>query len=161
MRGWGTLRNVSNVLGILKKIVVTLTRDTVLVSKGLELAVGPAVEDPVLGAGPRVLGSVLSLIPRVLDLSNKRVLVGLGALLGLDALLLEVSRELVRVPVLVGRDGVVLPVLLDQVLEVLAVGRGGVRDIVVREPALELGLMPLVVCCISTVNAMILQDGGE
>jgi hypothetical protein len=121
------------------------TRDTVLVSKGLELAVSPAVEDPVLDVDVGVLSSVLSLIPRVLNLSKKGVLVGLGAFLSLNTLLLEVGRELVRIPVLVRGDSIAVPVLLDQVLEILAVGRGRVWDVVVRQPTLELSLMPLVV----------------
>lgn len=40
-----------------------------------------------------------------------------------------------------------LPVGLDESLEVLAISRSWIWDIVVREPALELSLMPLVVCC--------------
>lgn len=119
-----------------------------LVGKRLQLAVGPAVEDPVLGAGPSGLCLVLSLIPRVLDLGQKGILAGLGTLLGLNALLLQISAQLIRVPVLVGRDGVALPVLLDQTLEILAIGGRRVGDIVIREPALELRLVPLVVYCL-------------
>ena len=37
--------------------------------------------------------------------------------------------------------------VLHQVFQILAVGGGGVGDIVVRQPALQLGLVPLVVCC--------------
>lgn len=119
-----------------------------LVGKSLKLAVRPAIEDPILGGSPGGLSLVLRLVPRVLYLGDERIFAGLGTFLSLDTLLLQISTELVRIPVLVGRDSVVLPVLLEQVLEVLAVGGSRVRDVVVRQPALKLCLVPLVVCCI-------------
>lgn len=39
------------------------TRDAVLVGKGLELAVGPSVEYPLLDVGPALLGLVTGLVP--------------------------------------------------------------------------------------------------
>jgi len=76
------------------------------VAKGLELAVSPGVEDPILDIAPSALSLVFSRVPNVLDLLHEGVLVGLGGLLGLDTLLLEVVVELVGVPALVGRDDV-------------------------------------------------------
>lgn len=116
-----------------------------LVSKGLELAVSPAVKDPVLGTAPGSLCSILSLIPSTLNLGQQGVLGRFSALLGLNALLLQVRRQLVIVPVLVRGDSIVLPVLLDEVCEVLAIRWGGVRHVVIRQPTLQLGLVPLVV----------------
>lgn len=40
-----------------------------------------------------------------------------------------------------------MPVGLDQVFEILAVSGGGVWDVVVGEPALELGFVPFVIGC--------------
>lgn len=116
-----------------------------LVSEGLELAVGPGIKNPILGTSQGSLSLVLGIVPCVLDLSEERILGGLGALLGLDALRLQIRGQLSRVPLLVRRDSVILPVILDEALKILAVRRSRVGDIVVREPSLELGLMPLVV----------------
>jgi hypothetical protein len=119
----------------------------VLVGKGLELAVGPGVEDPLLDVGPALLGLVASLVPRGRDLVDKRILVGLGALLGLDTLGAQPRLQVLDGPGVVGLDNVVIPILLNQRLEVLAVGRSGVGDVVVGQPGLELGFVPLVVGC--------------
>lgn len=62
-----------------------------MVAESLELAVGPAVEHPVLGAEPSVLGLVLGLVPQTLDLREERILGSSGTVLGLDALLLQVG----------------------------------------------------------------------
>lgn len=88
-----------------------------------------------------------SLMPVRLDLADKAVLVLLSALLDLLARACDVVLELLGVPSVVGLGNLVVPVVLDKVDEVLAVGRGGIGDIVVREPSLQLGLMPLVVSC--------------
>lgn len=52
-------------------------------------------------------------------------------------------------------DNIGFPVVLDEVLKILAVSRGGVRNIVVGEPSLKLGLVPLVVDCegLAVVNS--------
>jgi hypothetical protein len=119
----------------------------VLVGEGLELAVGPSVEDPLLDVGPALLGLVTGLVPRGRNLADERILVGLSALLGLDTLGAQPGLQVLDGPRVVGLDDVVIPVLLDQRLEVLAVGRSGVGDVVVGQPRLELGLVPLVVGC--------------
>ena len=116
-----------------------------VIAERLELAVSPAVEDPVLGAQPSVLGLVLRLIPESLDLVDERVFGGSGAVLGLDTLLLEIVVQLLRVPAAVGGDSIGVPVAMDELLEVLPVSRCGVGDAVVREPALQLGLVPFIV----------------
>lgn len=77
---------------------------------------------------------------------NKTVLVLLGALLDLLALRCDVALQLVGVPLVVWLYNIVLPVLLNQILQVLAVCRCWVWDVVVREPTLELSLVPLVIC---------------
>jgi len=69
-------------------------RDAVVIAEGLELAVGPAVKNPVLGAEPGILSLVLRLVPQTLDLVDERVLGSSGAVLGVDALLLEVGVQL-------------------------------------------------------------------
>lgn len=118
-----------------------------VVAESLELALGPGVEDPVLDGDPGGLRLILGLVPGTLHLGNESILVLLGRLLGLDALLLQVGAELVSIPRVVRRDDVGVPVLLDELLEILAVGRSGVGNVMVRKPALKLGLMPLVVRC--------------
>lgn len=124
-----------------------LTRNVVLVTESLEGAISPGIKDPVLGVAQGTLGLVFGLVPAGRDLGDKRVL-GLGSgLLGLNAAGFEVGREAVSVPVLVGRHGVGIPVLLDDLLEILAVSGGGVWDVVVRQPSLQLRLVPLVVGC--------------
>ena len=42
-------------------------------------------------------------------------------------------------------DDVGLPIILDEILKVFAIRCLGMRDVVIREPALKLGLMPFVV----------------
>lgn len=118
-----------------------------VVAKSLELAVSPGVKDPVLGVEPGILSLVLRLVPETFDLVDQGVLGSSGALLRLGTLLLEVVVQLVRVPATVRSDGIAVPVALDQLLEVLAVSRCGVRNIVVREPALKLRLVPFIVGC--------------
>jgi len=54
--------------------------------------------------------------------------------------------ELVDIPAVVRLGDIVIPVGLDKVLQVLAVRSGREGDVVVREPALQLGLVPFVVC---------------
>lgn len=49
------------------------------------------------------------------------------------------------VPVLVRRDDVVIPVVADGLLEEGAIGGSRVGNVVVRQPPLELSLVPLVV----------------
>lgn len=105
------------------------------------------VEDPVLNAFVSIGGLRLGLGPRALDLSNEAVLVLLGALLELLALGREVLAQLGSLPRVVGLNNVGFPVVLDEVLKVLAVSRSGVWDVVVAEPSLKLGLVPLVVDC--------------
>lgn len=122
-----------------------LTRNSVMIAKGLELALCPGVENPILDVEVGILGLVLSLVPRSCNLGDECVLARLCRVLDIDTLLLQIARQLVVVPVLVGADGIVFPVGLDEFLKILAVGRGGVGDVMVGEPALELGLMPLVV----------------
>lgn len=158
MRGWGTVRKsvseeAPNMTGIFE--ATGPTRNIVLVAESLELALGPRVQDPVLDVEVGILSLVTSLVPFALNLRDQRVLVGLGGGLGLDALSLQILLQGVCVPRVVGRDDVVVPVVLDQLLEVLAVGGSGVGDIVVGKPALELGLVPLVVGCVVPCYAMI------
>lgn len=71
--------------------VARRTWDAILVAKGLELAVGPSVENPFLDAGPSVVGSVLSLVPVGLDLGDEAVLSLAGLCAGVLALGLEVG----------------------------------------------------------------------
>lgn len=123
------------------------TRNTVMITESLELAIGPSIEDPILDARPRRLALVLSLVPNVLHLLDQRVLAGGGRILGLNALELQVLLKLGGVPAAVGGDDIGIPVLLDELLQLLAVGGRGIRHVVVRKPSLQLGLMPLVVCC--------------
>lgn len=115
------------------------------VAESFELALGPGVHNPVLHASPCRLGLLLSLVPVGLDLRDEGLRACLGGLLGLDTLLPKIVAESLGVPLGVRTDNVGIPVLLDKLLEVLPIGRSWVRDIVVREPTLEFGLMPLVV----------------
>jgi len=137
------------------------TWNAVAVAESLELTVGPAVEHPVFGANPGVVGLVFRLVPETLNLVDERILGGSGAILGLDALLLQVMVQLLRVPATVGSDGIAIPVALDQLLEVLAVSRCGVRDAVVREPALKLSLMPSIVSCASDDSQLASSQAGR
>lgn len=93
----------------------------------------------------RIRRLILTLMPVPLHLTEQALLILLGPLLDLLALRRQVVLQTLRVPGAVGLDDVVLPVVLDQVLEVLAVGGRGVGDVVVREPALQLRLVPFVV----------------
>jgi len=86
-------------------------------------------------------------MPRFLNLAEERILVLLSALLDLLALRLEVRLQTLGVPRVVGLSDVVFPAVLDEVLQVLAVGRGGVWDVVIRQPPLQLSLVPFVVRC--------------
>ena len=115
--------------------------DVVLVAEGLELAVGPGVEDPALDVAPGLLRLVLGLVPRVLDLGDEALL----RVVDIAANGLEVVAQVGGVPVLVGGHDVAVPVLADQGLEVAARGGRRVGDVVVGEPALELSLVPFVV----------------
>ncbi len=117
------------------------------IGKGLQVTIRPSIQDPVLNVGPCGLTLVLSFIPAGLDLRKKGVSVRLGGILGLDALGLQIGLQLVGIPCFVRSDRILIPVLLDQILEILSIGGCGVRDIMIREPSLELGLMPLVVSC--------------
>ncbi|KAG9938486.1 hypothetical protein KCV05_g189, partial [Aureobasidium melanogenum] len=105
-----------------------------------------------------VRGLVGSLTPVRLDLADEAVLVLLSTLLDLLARACDVVLELLGVPSVVGLSNLVVPVVLDQINEVLAVGRGRVGNIVVREPSLQLGLMPLVLqqalLILSTTNIL-------
>jgi len=86
-----------------------------------------------------------SVFPGALHLLDKSILVAFGALFDLGTLIDEVLLEAVEIPVRVGRLHSRLPVVLHKVLEIFAISRSRVWDIVVGEPALELGLVPLVV----------------
>ena len=116
-----------------------------VVAKGLELTLGPGVQDPILNTVVGILSLVLGLVPGLLDLGDQGVLVCLSRVLDLDTLLLEVAAQLLSIPLLVGTDCIGFPILLDDLLEILAVCGSGIRDVVIGEPALELGLMPFVI----------------
>lgn len=156
LRGWGTVKLSENIILWGSISEARLTWDAMVVKEGLELAVGPGVQNPVPDTGVGILGLVLGLVPNILDLGNQGVLVCLGGILNLDTLLLEVAIQLVCVPLLVRADGVVLPILLDQLLEILAVGGSGISNVVVGEPALELSLVPLVVSWLIHVSALVI-----
>lgn len=66
---------------------------------------------------------------------------------GVVALGLQVAAELGDGPGRVGGRDVGVPVLVDEGLEVGAGRGGGVGDVVVCEPAIELGFVPFVVGC--------------
>jgi hypothetical protein len=103
------------------------------------------VEDPVLDATIGLVRRILGLGPVHLDLLSEALGVLLGALLRLVALGGEVVLEALGIPAAVGRDDLVVPVVADRLLEALAVRGRWVRDAVVRQPALKLRLVPLVV----------------
>lgn len=117
------------------------------------------VEDPALSVAVSLVGLLGSLMPGILHLGDEAVLVLLGTLLDLLASGGEVVLKLSGVPVVVWLDDVVLPVVLDELGQVLTVGRSRIGDVVVGEPALELGLMPLVVSC-STSSSVRMCCGG-
>lgn len=90
------------------------------------------VKDPILNARPRVLGLVLSLVPILLNLSDKALGVICGSVLGLDTLLLQVCAELSGVPVTIWLGNLGLPVVLDSGLKLGTIIRSWVWDIVIR-----------------------------
>lgn len=104
------------------------------------------VEDPALNLGPSLVALVGSLGPVALDLLQEAVLALLSALLDLVAFGHNVVLELVGVPLAVWLDHVVVPVLLHKVLKILAVRSSWVWNVVIREPTLELSLVPFVIC---------------
>lgn len=148
-------------------------RNAMAIKESLELRVGPAaielerqqgtpgeqpdlrIEDPVLDVVVGTRRLILGFVPVRLHRRNQAVLVLLGTLLGLLALGAQVGLELLRVPAVVGLGDLGVPVVLDKVLQILAIGGGGIGDVVVREPALELGLMPLVVGCGQEVRGVL------
>jgi hypothetical protein len=71
----------------------------------------------------------------------------LSALLGLLALDSQVVGERLGIPARVRADNLVVPVVGNRLLERLAVRRARVGNAMVREPALKLRLVPLVVYC--------------
>jgi hypothetical protein len=79
-------------------------------------------------------------------LLNERLFVLFGTLLHLLSLGSDVLLKLIGVPAIVGCDDLVIPVLLDEVFQVLAVCRSWIWNVVVRQPPLELCLVPFVVC---------------
>lgn len=99
-------------------------------------------------------------MPGILHLGDEAVLVLLGTLLNLLAGRGQVVLKLGSVPVVVRLDDMILPVVLDELGQVLAVGRGRVGDVVVGEPALELGLMPLVVSCSASPSVRMCCGGA-
>ena len=98
-------------------------------------------------------------MPAVLNLSEQTVGVLLGALLYFLALRLQIARKTVGVPLVVWLCNVIFPVVLDEVLKIFAIRRCRIRDVVVREPSLELSLVPFVVCCTGSVSVR-LRSGG-
>ena len=54
--------------------------------------------------------------------------------------------ELSCIPAVVWSDNLVIPIALNEALKVLAVSWSGVRNVVVRQPSLQLRLVPFVVC---------------
>ena len=98
-------------------------------------------------------------MPARLNLGKQAVGVLLGALLHLFALRLQVARKTVGVPLVVWLRNVVLPVVLDEVLKVFTIRRRRIRDVVIREPSLQLSLVPFVVCCTGSVSVR-LRSGG-
>ena len=105
------------------------------------------VEDPVLDVGVRILSDILSLVPVGLDGVDKRVLGCSSGGSSLLAALAQVSGELLGVPITVWRDDLGVPVLLNKFLEICAISWGWVGDIVIGQPSVEIGLVPLVVYC--------------
>ena len=99
----------------------------------------------MLDVAVRVVGAVRSALPVALHLGEEAVLVLLRALLHLVTLRRHPVGELVDIPAVVRLGDIVIPVGLHQVLQVLAVRGGREGDVVVREPALQLGLVPFVV----------------
>jgi len=103
------------------------------------------VEDVILDSAVSIRSLVTGGVPGGLHLLNQAVLVLLGALLDLLALRRKVRGQLVGVPGVVWTGNIVIPVLLYEVGQLLAVGSLWERNVVVRQPSLELGLVPLVV----------------
>ena len=90
---------------------------------------------------------IASLVPGALNLAEETICVLLRAFLDFFALRSEVVLKLVGIPLVVRLRDVVLPVVLNKVLEVFAVSRCWIRNVMIREPSLKLGFVPLVVCC--------------
>lgn len=122
-----------------------LTRNTLLITECLELAVGPGIEDPALGVRYGLASSFFGSVPVGLDALNQTFDGLVGTCLGILASGDKESAKLRGAPFAVGLDNVVVPIFLDEGLNVFSVRRLGVRDAVVREPPLELSLMPFVV----------------
>lgn len=122
-------------------------RNAMVVAESLELGLSPRVENPILDAGVGSLSLVVGLVPRTLDLLNKRVLVRSGGILDINAFLLEVGGQLGSIPVLVGSSNVVVPAAANELLQIPAVSGSWIGDIVVGQPSLKLSLVPLVVGC--------------
>lgn len=118
--------------------------DIMLVTESLELAIRPGVKNPLLNIGPRLLGIVLRLVPGSFDTVDERVLAGLGVLPDLLALGLKEGLELFGIPIVVWGDDLV-PVFRHEPFEILSVGACGVWDVVIGQPSIELGRIPLVV----------------
>jgi len=95
--------------------------------------------------------------PSRLDGADEGVLVDLGSLVCLLALGLEVVLKLGSVPLAVRSYDLLIPVLLDQALQVLAISRRRVGNVVVRQPALELSLVPFVVSYKLSVSSLFLN----
>lgn len=132
-----------------------LTWDPSLVAESLQLALSPSVENPILDTRPSSVGVLFGLVPVSADLLHQVVLGSLGLGLRLPAFGLEEGAQFSGIPAAVRGDDVVVPVLLHKGFQVLAVCGSGVRDGVVREPAFELGLMPLVVYCDDGLSVLI------
>lgn len=125
--------------------LVIFEMSVVLLGWGISLHTGPAIKDPMFNTVPSFLCLVFSLVPAALDLSDQAIFVVLCRFLNLETFLLNVRLELRGVPFVVWGDNVALPVLLDKIFEKFAVSRGWVGDVIIREPSLELGFVPVVV----------------
>lgn len=60
-----------------------------------------------------------------------------------------------------GIDHILLPVVLDQGFQIFAISCFRMRDVVVREPSLQLSLVPFVVCCPSVSCAVLVVTMGD
>lgn len=85
-----------------------------LITEGLELAVGPGVKDPILDTSPGTMSGLLGLVPVRLNLVDKAVAGRSSLILSLLALRLQVGAEISRVPVAVGSNDMIVPIFLDQ-----------------------------------------------
>lgn len=100
-------------------------------------------------------------MPVALDLSEEAILVLFGAFFDLLTLRRDVRLQLIGIPAVVWRCNLVFPVELDKVDEILAVCRSRIWHIVVRQPPLELSLMPFVIGWSTLVHRVnqVLQHG--